>query len=54
MGLPPADCIFVDDHALNLPPAGALGITTVHAVSEASTVKLLEELLGVQATSAAC
>ncbi|MFF5718527.1 HAD-IA family hydrolase [Streptomyces buecherae] len=47
IGLPASQCVFVDDHAVNLPPAAALGITTVHATDEARTVAELEVLLGV-------
>lgn len=52
MKLRPDDCVFVDDHAVNLPPAEALGITTVHAVEEGPTVERLEELLMVRAACA--
>lgn len=47
LGLPGQACVFVDDHARNLPPAEALGITTVLAIDEAGTVAELEALLGV-------
>ncbi|MFE2850101.1 HAD-IA family hydrolase [Streptomyces lavendulae] len=53
MGLAPAECVFVDDHAVNLPPAAALGITTVHAQDEQEAVARLEDLLGVDAVLAA-
>ncbi|GGU49863.1 HAD-IA family hydrolase [Streptomyces violascens] len=53
MGLPAAECVFVDDYLVNLPPAQALGIHTVHATSEESTVAALETLLGVRAACAA-
>lgn len=49
LGLPAQACVFVDDHPRNLPPAEALGITTVHATDEAETVAELEALLGVSA-----
>jgi putative hydrolase of the HAD superfamily len=49
LGLPAQACAFVDDHPRNLPPAEALGITTVLATDEASTVAELEGLLGVSA-----
>ncbi|MFH9403062.1 HAD-IA family hydrolase [Streptomyces sp. NPDC017638] len=49
LGLPGQACVFVDDHPRNLPPAEALGITTVLATDEASTVAGLEGLLGVSA-----
>ncbi|MBY8846264.1 HAD-IA family hydrolase [Streptomyces sp. SP2-10] len=47
LGLPAQACVFVDDHPRNLPPAEALGITTVLAADEAATVAELEALLGV-------
>ncbi|WP_237518710.1 HAD-IA family hydrolase [Streptomyces sp. SID5910] len=47
LGLPAEACVFVDDHPRNLPPAEALGITTVLATEEAATVAELETLLGV-------
>lgn len=40
----------MDDHAINLPPAAALDITTVHATDEDTAVAELEALLGVTAT----
>jgi putative hydrolase of the HAD superfamily len=50
--LPGGDCVFVDDHAANLPPAEALGIRTIHHIDAAETVAQLDTLLGC-ATSAA-
>ncbi|MGW7367913.1 HAD-IA family hydrolase [Streptomyces sp. NPDC054841] len=47
MGLTGAECVFVDDNMLNLLPAAALGITTVHADGQAETVERLAALLGV-------
>ncbi|MEU2618407.1 HAD family phosphatase [Streptomyces sp. NPDC007157] len=45
--LPGEECVFVDDNAVNLPPAEALGMATVlHRSAEHST-QLLAELLGV-------
>ncbi|MEU0145915.1 HAD-IA family hydrolase [Streptomyces sp. NPDC006288] len=52
LGLPGTACVFVDDHPVNLPPAEALGITTVLATDEESAVAELERLLGVTATLA--
>jgi putative hydrolase of the HAD superfamily len=46
MGLPGEECVFVDDQAVNLAPAAALGITTVHAVSPAAVVARVTDLLG--------
>ncbi|MDX2408399.1 HAD family phosphatase [Streptomyces microflavus] len=49
--VPAERCVFVDDHAINLPPAAELGITTVHATDEDTAVTELEALLGVTAAS---
>lgn len=43
--LPGSDCVFVDDHAENLPPAQALGIHTLHHTDAAATVAQLNALL---------
>ncbi|MFJ6015394.1 HAD-IA family hydrolase [Streptomyces sp. NPDC092952] len=51
--LPAERCVFVDDHAVNLPPAAALGISTVHVTDEDAAVAELEALLGVTAVHAA-
>ncbi|QCW78629.1 HAD family hydrolase [Streptomyces sp. S6] len=53
IGVPAEQCVFVDDHAVNLPPAAELGITTVHATDEDISVAELEALLGVTATTVA-
>jgi putative hydrolase of the HAD superfamily len=45
LGLPPAACVFVDDVELNLPPARALGMATIHHVDNATTLHQLERLL---------
>jgi epoxide hydrolase-like predicted phosphatase len=47
IGLPPSDCVFVDDLPFNLKPAAELGMTTVHHVSDSKTIAELEVLLGV-------
>lgn len=47
------ECVFVDDHPVNLPPAEALGISTVLATHEADAVAELERHLGVSAALAA-
>ncbi|MCZ1012249.1 HAD-IA family hydrolase [Streptomyces lydicus] len=49
LGLSGPQCVFVDDHLGNLPPAAELGIHTVHATDEDSTVASLESLLGIRA-----
>jgi len=48
IGLPPAECVFVDDLASNLKPARELGMATVHHTSADETVPQLERLLGVR------
>ncbi len=48
IGVPAAECVFVDDLEFNLKPAAALGMATVHHVSAAESVPRLEELLGVR------
>lgn len=46
LGLTGPECVFVDDHARNLPPAEALGITTIHHTDPDDTVRRLDALLG--------
>ena len=53
MQLPAEGCVFVDDSPVNLPPAEALGMTTVHATDQAETVRRLAAVIGVPATPAA-
>lgn len=43
-GVPADRCVFVDDVALNLPPAEALGMTTVHHRDPLRTIARLDEL----------
>ncbi|GGS33300.1 hypothetical protein Snoj_32590 [Streptomyces nojiriensis] len=47
LGLPGEACVFADDHPVNLPPAAALGISTVLVADEEATVSELEALLGI-------
>jgi epoxide hydrolase-like predicted phosphatase len=47
IGLPPSDCVFVDDLGGNLKPAAALGMGTVRHRDAADTIAQLEELLAV-------
>ena len=47
IGLPPEQCVFVDDLPFNLAPAAELGMGTVHHTSAADTIPELERLLGV-------
>ena len=48
IGLPPSECVFVDDLPFNLAPAAELGMATVHHKSASQTIAELEELLGVE------
>jgi putative hydrolase of the HAD superfamily len=48
IGLPPAECVFVDDLPGNLKPARELGMATVHHTSAEETIPQLERLLGVR------
>lgn len=48
VGLPPAECIYVDDIGGNLKPARALGMTTVLHKDAATTIASLSSLLGVR------
>jgi epoxide hydrolase-like predicted phosphatase len=48
IGLPPAQCVFVDDLAANLKPARELGMATVHHTSAEATIPQLERLLEVR------
>jgi epoxide hydrolase-like predicted phosphatase len=47
VGLAPEACVFVDDLAVNLPAAQALGMATVHHRESALTQTALQPLLGV-------
>ncbi len=47
IGLPPEDCVFVDDLPGNLKPARAMGMATVRHTTAAETIAELEPLLGV-------
>jgi putative hydrolase of the HAD superfamily len=47
IGLPPEECVFVDDLPPNLKPAAKLGMATVHHVTAEQTIPQLEDLLGV-------
>jgi len=48
IGLPAAECVFVDDLPGNLKPARELGMATVHHASAEETIPQLERLLGVR------
>ncbi|MDQ6648564.1 MAG: HAD family phosphatase [Actinomycetota bacterium] len=47
LGLPPEQCVFVDDLAPNIRGAAGVGMVGVHHVSAAETAAELEVLLGV-------
>ena len=44
LGLPPQEIVFVDDVQHNLPPAEAIGMTTIHHTDPEKTVAELERL----------
>lgn len=48
IGLPPPECVFVDDLPFNLKPAAELGMATVHHSSSEQTIAELEKLLAVE------
>ncbi len=50
IGLPPSECVFVDDLPFNLTPARELGMATIHHVDPRGTIADLERLLGVSLT----
>jgi epoxide hydrolase-like predicted phosphatase len=47
VGLPPEECVFVDDLGFNLKPAKELGMATVLHTDATQTIVRLEDLLGV-------
>ena len=47
LGVPPASCVFVDDHPGHLKAALEVGMTTVLHREPAQTIAELEELLGI-------
>ena len=47
VGLPPRDCVFVDDLPFNLPPATELGMLTIHHRAASDTIAQLERLFAV-------
>ncbi|MFZ2051720.1 MAG: HAD family phosphatase [Solirubrobacteraceae bacterium] len=47
IGLPPQQCVFVDDLPFNLPPAEELGMAVVHHTDPAASIEALQVLLGV-------
>ena len=46
IGLPPAECVFVDDLPFNLPPAAELGMRTIRHYNAADTIDQLQALFG--------
>jgi putative hydrolase of the HAD superfamily len=48
IGLPPDECVFVDDLPGNLKPARAMGMATVHHTTAEETIPQLEKLLDVK------
>jgi putative hydrolase of the HAD superfamily len=48
IGLPPSECVFVDDLPFNLTPAAELGMATVHHTEARATIAQLERLLRVE------
>jgi epoxide hydrolase-like predicted phosphatase len=51
LGLPPVECVFVDDLGGNLKPAVELGMAVVHHTSVDGTLAQLTGLLGVDLTA---
>jgi putative hydrolase of the HAD superfamily len=47
LGLPPEQCVFIDDIEANITAAQACGMTGVHHVEAAQTAAALEDLLGI-------
>jgi epoxide hydrolase-like predicted phosphatase len=48
LGLPPEQCIFIDDIEANIAAAQACGMTGVHHVEAAQTAAAVEDLLGLR------
>ena len=48
LGLPPEQCVFIDDIEANIAAAQACGMTGVHHVEAAQTATALEDLLGLR------
>ena len=47
IGLPPSECLFVDDTEHNLPGAAELGMGTLHFTGDAEEIHQIEGLLGI-------
>jgi putative hydrolase of the HAD superfamily len=48
LGLPPRECVFVDDTAANLPPAETLGMATVRFTDPGVGLAEIRRLLGIR------
>lgn len=48
LGLPPEQCVFIDDIEANITAAQACGMTGVHHVEAAQTAAEVEDLLGIK------
>ncbi len=53
IGLPPSECVFVDDLPFNLPPAEELGMAVVHHTAPDATIEALQRLLRISLSAAA-
>jgi FMN phosphatase YigB (HAD superfamily) len=47
LGLPPGECVFIDDMPANVAAAQACGMTAVLHAEPAATARTLQDLLGV-------
>ena len=47
LGVPPEECVFIDDMAANVAAARACGMTGVLHTETATTARTLQDLLGV-------
>ena len=52
LGVPPADCAFLDDLGINLKPARALGMSTIKVLNEDQAISDLSALTGLTFPSA--
>jgi hypothetical protein len=53
LGVPPRECVFADDTAVNLPVAEELGMATVHFTDAAKGIREISRLLGLSLGSPA-
>jgi putative hydrolase of the HAD superfamily len=51
LGVPPGECIFLDDLGINLKPAAAMGMTTIKVTSAEQAIAELGALLGLEASA---